>query len=705
MIPSALIEIGTEELPVGTLDVFYAQAPANLRSILTRYRLEFKSLRIEATSRRLAFFIEELNPKQREDKTTLLGPAHEKAYDTEGKPTPALEGFLKSRAASLRDIQIKETPRGRYVAVEKIEKGEATAKILPRLGPELLSSFSFPKMMRWEPSGFRFPRPIRWIAALYGRNVIPFSVAGVKAGRLTRGHRFISDRAIPLKAADWKDYEKRLRSGHVILSREAREKMIARDLKKKFHQKYFDSNLVRETAHLVEEPFLFQAKFSGTYRDLPEEVLATCMKKYQKIFACRDPKGNLLNRFVAVLNGRRSGLDQIQHDYENVLESRLRDAQYFYEEDTKQPLEKKVLRLKELVFLGRLGTVEDRVKRLQELASDAAHLSGHPDWEGNLKRVALLSKTDLVSHMVGEFPELQGVMGREFAEEAGEPSEIVRAIGEQYLPKNLAEDYETVRKKLSPLGALFGIIDRLDLLVGAFGIHLGPTGSEDPYALRRAGGVLVKLVRSFSFRFPLGKLIEKSYDAFQVKLDLSRDEAVSRLKEFLKDRVVFELQAKGGTRPYEILQGVMKSSFDDLTDVFERTEILSGLFARNPKVFFKTSKVIERTSNILKGVKESLNSVDPGLFQEPLEKKLFELLREKGPALEGSLEKKDYETVTRLYGETFFDPLHEFFDGVMVNVEDAPLRRNRQALMKQINALYTEKVADLSLLTEVRESS
>ena len=705
MIPSALIEIGTEELPVGTLDVFYAQAPANLRSILTRHRLEFKNLRVEATPRRLAFFIEELNPKQREEKSTLLGPAHEKAYGPDGKPTLALEGFLKSRGASLREVQIKETPRGRYLAVEKIEKGEATAKILPRLIPELLNSFSFPKMMRWEPSGFRFPRPIRWIAALYGRNVISFSVAGVKAGRLTRGHRFLSNRPIPLKSADWKDYEKRLHSNHVVLSLKAREEMIARDLKKKFHQKEFDSDLVREAAQLVEEPFLLQAKFSGTYRDLPEEVLATCMKKYQKIFACRDPKGSLSNRFVAVLNARRSGLGQIQHDYENVLESRLRDAQYFYEEDTKQSLEKKVPRLKELVFLGRLGTVEDRVKRLQELASHAARLANHPEWETSLKLVALLSKADLVSHMVGEFPELQGVMGREYAQEAGEPPEIVRAIGEQYLPKNLAEDSETVRRKLSPLGALFGVTDRLDLLVGAFAVHLDPTGSEDPYALRRAGGVLVKLIRSFAFRFPLGKLIEASYDAFRVKLDLSRDQAVQRLQEFLKDRVAFELQTKAGTRSYEILQGVMKSSFDDLADVFERYGILSGLFAKNPKVFFKTSKVIERTSNILKGVKESLNSVDPGLFQEPLEKKLFELLREKGPALEGSLEKKDYETVTQLYGETFFDTLHEFFDRVMVNVEDAPVRRNRQALMKQINALYTEKVADLSFLTEVRESS
>ena len=703
MVPSVLIEIGTEELPMGALNVFYSQAQTNLRTLLGRYRLEFKNARAEATPRRLALFIEELNPKQREDKTTLMGPAQDKAYDSEGKPTLALEGFLKSRGASLRDVQVKETPRGRYVAIEKIEKGEATAKILPRMIAELLNSFSFPKMMRWEPSGFRFPRPIRWITTLYGRNVIAFTLAGVKAGRLTRGHRFLAPRSISLKAADWKEYEKKLRSASVILSLKTREEIIANNLKKKFHQKDFDYDLVHETAHLVEEPFLVQAKFSGTYRDLPEEVLATCMKKYQKIFSCRDPKGHPMNRFVAVLNGRRSGLGEIQRDYENVLGSRLRDAQHFYEEDTKQPLEKKVARLKEIVFLGRLGTLEDRVKRLEELASVAARLSDHPEWEASLKRVAFLSKADLVTHMVGEFPELQGIMGREYAEGSGEPAEIVRAIGEQYLPKNLAEDYETVRKKLSPLGTLFGIIDRLDLLVGAFGIHLDPSGSEDPYALRRAGGVLVKLIRSFSFRFPMDKLIAESHETFKVKLDLSREEAVKKLKEFLKERVTFELQVKVGARPYEILQGVMKSSFSDLADVFERYEILNGLFSRNPKIFFKTSKVVERTSNILKGAKEAIHAIDPNLFQEPLEKELFKLIQEKGPALKGSLEKKDYETVTRLYGETFFDPLHDFFDRVMVNVEDLSIRRNRQALMKQINNLYTDQVADLSLLTRVRE--
>lgn len=700
---SALIEIGTEEMPVASLDIFYHQAVRNSEAILRKHRLDFKEVIAEATPRRLVLFIRDLGPKQKAEKTTLLGPAHDKAYDAQGKPSPALEGFLRSRGASLGDIRIEDTPRGRYVALDRIQKGEPTAKLLPGLITEILNSFSFLKTMRWEKSGFRFPRPIRWIAALYQDKVIPFTLAGLKAGKVSRGHRFLSKKAWSVKKADWEKYQSALRSEHVILSLRERERIITADLKKKFKQKEFDTDLVHETAHLVEEPFLIQGKFSGTYRDLPEEVLATCMKKYQKVFALRNAQGNLENRFVAVLNGRRGGLDAIRQGYENVLGSRLRDAQYFYEEDTQEPLEKKVPRLKELMFLGRLGTVEDRIHRLKKLAGDFASSSGHPEWKGVLERIALLSKADLVTHMVGEFPELQGIMGREYAREGGESEEIARAIGEQYLPKNLAEDYRNVAKKLSPPGALFGMADRLDLLVGAFGIALDPTGSEDPYALRRAGGVFVKLVRAHSFHFSLSKLIQESHRSFKIKLDLSEEALTARLIEFFKERVVFELELKAGTRPYEILQGVMKSSFDDLGDVLERFEILSHLFSKNPKAFFKTSKVVERTGNILKGAKEAASQIDPNLFQEPLEKELFKLIQEKGPALKGSLDKKDYEAVTRLYGETFFDPLHDFFDRVMVNVEDGSIRRNRQALMKQINNLYTDQVADLSLLTQVRE--
>jgi glycyl-tRNA synthetase beta chain len=706
---SLLIEIGTEEFPLPSLDVFYASGKELVEKMLLKNRLESAGVRIEATPRRLVFFIANLSPKQREERTTILGPAYDKAYDPQGKPTQALEGFLRAQKVSRKEIRVQETPRGRYVALEKVHKGEATVKLLPRVIRELLVAFAFPKTMRWEATGFRFPRPIRWAVVLFGRKAVSFSLAGIKTGRTSFGHRFLAPRPFIVREANWKSYEKELSSRHVVISVEEREALIVKGLRQKFHQKDFDTDLVHEAASLVEAPFLVGGKFSGTYRDLPEEVLATCMKKYQKIFASRDERGHLQNRFIAVLNGRRSGLARIQEDYENVLESRLRDAHYFYDEDTKLPLENKVVRLKELVFLGRLGTMEDKVNRLRELAADLARLAARNDLAVNLERIAFLSKADLVTHMVGEFPELQGVMGREYAQSAKESEEIVRAIGEQYLPKNLGEDYRHLAKKMSLLGAFFGIMDRIDLLVGAFGSGLEPTGSEDPYALRRAGGALVKLVRAFSIHFPLfdliGKNVElyKTYGAYPKGLNTDFAGLNQKVRDFLKDRVAFELQVKPGTRPFEILQGVVKSSFDDLADVFTRFEVLAELSSKHPKAFFKTSKIVERTANILKGVKEPVNSVDPNLFQVPLERELFGILEKREAELKAALEKRDYETITRLYGDVFFDSLHHFFDEVMVNVEDQTVRRNRLALMKRINVLYTEGVADLSVLTQVKE--
>ncbi len=704
---SALIEIGVEELPVGVLDIFYAHAAENTRKIFSKQRLDFKAVQIDATPRRLSFFIEDLASKQKEDRNVILGPSHDKAYDDAGKSTAALEGFLKGHHAAIGDIQIKETPRGRYIALEKIQKGETTTKLLPRLVPEILASFPFPKMMRWEKTGFRFPRPIRWAVVLYGKSVLSFSLAGVKTGRVTYGHRFLAPRSLSIPKADWKDYRKRLRSAHVILDGEERKAVIQKGLQKKFHQKDFDADLVRETAHLVEEPFLMRGKFSGTFRDLPEEVLTTCMKKYQKIFVCRDGQGKLLNWFIAVLNGRRSGLTRIQHDYENVLVSRLRDAQYFYDEDTKEPLEKKASRLQEIVFLGRLGTMAERVHRLRELAGKFASLLRGVDFQEKFKqaaeRAAFLSKVDLTTHMVYEFPELQGIIGARYASESGESEAVVAMIEKQYQPKSLTEDYTTIDISKHPYAWLFGIVDRIDLLVGAFGIRLEPTGSEDPYALRRAGGVLVKLVRALGLHFSIRKLIEESYVTYKIKPDLSCEEVTAKLLDFLKERVVFELRVKPGTKAYEILQGVMKSSFDNLADVFERHKILLGLSTEQPEAFLRTSKVVERTGNILKGVKESLTSVNRDLLKEEIEKKLYDLVQEEKNFFRQSLESRNYAAVTKRYGEKFFDNLNDFFDQVMVNVEDSQIRRNRQALMRDINTLYTTGVADLSLLTQVKE--
>jgi len=697
-----LVEIGTEELPLSALDVIYSDLKKAGKEVLATHRLAFKDIFVEATPRRIAFFVENLAPRQEDRDLEWSGPSYEKSYDGQGNPTPALEGFLKSKGVTLKDIQIKETPKGRFVVAKKKEKGKTAREILPQILVAIFTSLPFPKTMRWDASGFRFPRPIRWIVALLDHQVIPFELADVKPSRQSFGHRFLSPKPFTVPKADWGVYKTLLKKAHVILSLAQREDIIRTGLHQ-LNQKNFDEDLVHTTAQLAEAPFLIRAGFSSTYLDLPSEVLASCMKKNQKIFACYDAKGHLVSHFAGVLNGKRRGLIKIREDYENVLESRLRDARYFYDLDTKKPLEEKLASLDQLVYLGKLGNMREKAQRLEALAENFAGLVGRDDLKESLKRAARLCKMDLLTQMVYEFPDLQGIMGREYALESGEKEDVALAIGTQYLPKNLTEKFDHLKKQIIPLGALLGLIDRLDLLVGAFGTGLEPTGSQDPFALRRAGGIFVKLVRAFGFHFSLSEAVDASVSLYGKILDRSAEELKKRLNRFFQDRMAFELQVEPGTRAHEILQAVSRSQFDDLADVFKRFEVLKRMCEEDPKAFLKAAKVVERTANILKGAKGEIPAVRKEFFQEPLEGELYRLLEEKSAEISQALERRDYERATSRFGQIFYEPLHKFFDKVMVNVEDAQIRANRQALMKQIYNLYAERLADLSVLSRMDE--
>jgi len=537
--------------------------------------------------------------------------------------------------------------------------------------------------------------------ALLDKKVLPLRLADVRAGRTSYGHRFLSPKVWTLKQADWKPYLKSLKRVHVILELEERKRKIRTALKQRFQQRTVDEDLVHTTAQLVEEPFFLAGTFSKTYLELPGEVLASCMKKNQKIFACYGPNNKMMSRFVAVLNGKRPALARIRADYENVLESRLKDARYFYDADTREPLESKQGLLEQITYLGKLGNMRDKTGRLEKLAHQFSQMLGRDDLAEDLKRTASLSKADLMTQLVFEFPDLQGIVGREYALESGEKEAVARAIGGQYLPKNLAEDYRQLKKSMTPLGAIFGIVDRLDLLAGAFGTGLEPSGSQDPFALRRAGGSIVKLVRAFRFHFSLSEAVNAAAGLYGSVLDLPPEVLREKLAKFLEERMIFELQPKTGSRSHEILQAVIKTSFEDMADAVDRYEVLNGLFEKEPQTFFKAAKVVERTGNILKGAPVQAGKIDPGLLQHPLEKELYRLLERHSGGIEEVLGRRDYEKTTRMIGDIFAGPLHDFFEQVMVNVEDTAIKKNRQALMAAINRPYTEKLADLSILSRI----
>lgn len=697
--PNLLIEIGTEELPAGSLDVIYDELALKLRQKLVDERIAFSEVKVEATPRRIVMFVQGIASIQQDRELEISGPSYEKAYSPEGKPTPVLEGFLKSKQAGEKDIEIRETPKGKYIFLHKKEKGKALPSLLPELIKGLLASLSFPKLMRWESTNFRFPRPIRWLVALLDAKKIPITLADIKSSNHSFGNRFLAPQTFVIPKADWKTYVSLLKKRHVILSLEARETLVRSALRTRFGQKQIDEELVRINAHLVEEPFFLKGDFSQGYLELPAEVLASCMKKNQKIFACYDAKGLLKNHFVAVMNGKRNGLAKIQADYENVLDSRLKDARYFYEMDTEETFEKKKPVLGQLVYLGKLGSMLDKTERLEKMAAVLADAAGSSQFSGDLARAACLSKIDLVTHLVYEMPDLQGIVGREYAKEAKEKSEVAAAIGTQYLPKNLAEDYRQVKKEMSLLGALFGIIDRLDLLVGAFGTGIEPTGSQDPFALRRAGGTVVKLIRAFNIPFSLGQVMDSNIALYADRLT-KKDDLKPRLMRFLQDRVSFELGVKPGTRPFEILQAVMRASFEDIADVFLRFEVLSKI---DFKILAKAAKVIQRTANMLKGYGKMPGEPKEELLVEAEEKKLFELIGTRMKEVADPIEKKEYAEATQLFADIFLSPVHDFFERVLVNAEDAALRENRMALVAKISRLFTGKLADLSVLSRIDE--
>lgn len=697
--PNLLIEIGTEELPLDSLDVLDSHLKDRFTAALKSARLTLDSVEVKTTPRRIAIGVKNLSAKQSDHVLEFSGPSAEQAYSADGAPSPALEGFLKSKGAKLSDVQIKETPRGRFISVQKKETGKPAAQVIAQILKDTLSALPFPKMMRWEPSGFRFPRPIRWLVFLLDKRLVPCQIADVKSAATSYGHRFLAPGTFKILSADWAVYEKNLIKRHVILDLASRQSKIREQLASQYGQKNPDEELLHTVSQLVEEPFFLTGGFKSDYLKLPEAVLATCMKKNQKIFACRDAQGHVKNQFVAILNGRRGNLARIRSDFENVLESRLKDAQYFYQEDTKASLESKVEALSQIIYLGKLGTLKDKTQRIEKLSRVFAGKSGYPDLEKDLARAAHLSKADLMTRLVFEMPELQGVVGGEYAARSGEKSEVAAAIATQYLPKNLTEDFKNLKKSIGLLGAMLGVVDRFDHLVGAFGLGLDPTGSQDPFALRRSAGVLVKLIRSHKLSFSFRELLESATQGYGSALKIPPQEISKKLTVFLQDRVIFELGVSAGTRSYEILQAVLKAGSDDWAHVFARFEALVQLEQKDPDVFYKAAKVMERPANILKGFKGNVGTVDSSKLVEESEKQLFEILKSKGGLVLAAGKEQNYEKSTRILAENFSEILHVFFSKVLVNAEDAEICRNRHALMKQVFDLYGSSVADLSVLS------
>jgi glycyl-tRNA synthetase beta chain len=685
-----LLEIGTEEIPARFMEAALAQLKELAEKTLAEERISFEQVLVYGTPRRLALMVKELVEKQQDRVEEVKGPARKAAFDSEGLPTKASQGFARSQGILVEDLEIRHTPGGDYVFALKRMQGRPTPEVLREVVPGFITGLNFPKPMRWGYGEMRFARPIHWLVALYGNEVIPFELGALQSGRTTYGHRFLGQGAIVLDKAD--DYLSRLEENYVIADQVVRQELIWKQIQELAVQVGGrvdpDAELLEEVTYLLEYPTALCGKFEDKYLELPEEVLITPMREHQRYFPVRDNSGQLLAKFITVRNGTGDHLDLVREGNEKVLKARLADARFFFEEDLRVPLEQNFKKLEKIVFQESLGMVSDKVQRIRTLSNYVAvELGWSPDQIADLDRAAFLAKTDLVTNMVYEFPELQGLMGAEYARRNGEKVEVAQAIFEHYLPRQAGDVLPSTE-----LGMVVSLADKLDTIVGCFGVGIQPTGSQDPYALRRQVLGICRIILEWGLEISLRDLIDKAYqlyaDAGQVKMKLNREQVLQETMEFFKLRLRNILNDRDIS--YDVLDSVLAVGIDNLADL-NRRAVGVQVFRQRPE-FVDLITAYTRTHNLARHAETE--TVEIASFVEDVEIRLFEALTRAQAEVMDCLAQKDIARALESIA-TLRAPIGDFFEGVMVMVEDPVVRRNRLALLKQVSSLSVG-IADFS---------
>lgn len=682
-----LLEIGVEEMPARFLDPALAELKELATAALKEHRLTFKRLISCGSPRRITLLVEGLAGSQESLEMEVKGPAVKVAYK-DGVPTRAAAGFAAGQGVEVADLVVKPVGQVDYIFAVRREAGRPTAEVLPAIVPGLITGLHFPKPMRWGDLEFRFARPIRWIVALFGTDIIDFEFAGLKTGRITYGHRFLSKKPVVLAAPA--EYLDKMKDNYVMVDVQERRNEIWRQVTALAAsvEGFVEENedLLNEVNNLVEYPTALMGEFSADYLKLPKEVLVTPMREHQRYFPVVDAEGRLMAKFIAVKNGAADHLDIVRAGNEKVLRARLADADFFFREDLKTPLAGKVPELKKIVFQESLGTVYDKAMRVKELAG---YLAGIFDAGGEENKTALraaeLAKADLVTNMVYEFPELQGYMGREYAQLSGEGKEVADAIFEHYLPRFAGD-----RLPETLPGKILSIADKMDTIVGCFAIGIQPTGSQDPYALRRQALGISNIILEAKTGFSLEKLIGTSYNCYEgkVQLKLTINEVKEEIAEFFKQRIKGILDDRGYS--YDTVDAVLTTGYDDLCDVILRAGALAD-FRQEPD-FANLLTAFIRANNLSKNA--GTLQVDPSVLEDPSEVQLYQLLSAVREKAKTYLRQQDYRSLLSAIA-TLQAPLDRFFTSVMVMVDDQKLRDNRLALLANLAALV-KQVADLS---------
>lgn len=683
-----LLEIGTEEIPARFMPPALAELEASVEELFSRERLQAGSVKAYGTPRRLVLYVEDLDEIQADLEEEIKGPPLKAAFDQEGKPTKAAQGFARGQGIDVADLKVIEVGGNPYVFAVKHLEGRETSALLPDLIPQLIKSLTFPKPMRWGSNEVRFARPIRWLVSLFGKEEIKCSYAGVNSGRLSRGHRFLSSGSVDIPAAQ--DYFERLWDAYVVVDHNKRREMIWKQVTELAASEggtvQEDPALLEQITFLLEYPTALCGSFSENYLEVPKEVLVTSMREHQRYFPVFDKEGRMLAKFITLRNGNDEYLDVVREGNEKVLRARLADAEFFYNEDRKTPLAEKIDKLKNVVYQEQLGTVYEKCSRLQKLVAFMAEKLGlEAEVNEAVCRAAYLAKADLVTSMVIEFPELQGIMGSYYSAYDGEGEAVSQALREQYLPRFSGD----VLPETYP-GALLSIADKMDNIVGSFGLGHQPTGSQDPYALRRQALGICNIILKFNLNLTFSELFRETYNQYAKKVEFSLTvaEVEKAVMEFIRQRVI-NIMEDSGLR-YDTVLAAIAAGWNNLPDVVNRAQALSQF--RKDADFEALLTGFTRASNLAK--KAQTEVIDPALFQEEAESKLYTALQDISVKAKGQIASGNYLLALREISGLRKD-IDSFFEAVMVMVDDEGVRNNRLALLAAVSG-FMGSVADLS---------
>ena len=677
-----LFEIGTEEIPARFIAKTKADMKGYLEKTLKELHIEYKSIELKCTPRRFVVVIDELAENQATVEEELKGPAKKIAFDENNNPSKALLGFLKGKDISPEEVYFKTVGKDEYAHIKLTKEGQAVKGLLKDIFEGMIKSTTFPKSMRWGGKNIRFVRPIRYFVCLMDEEVIDFEIEGIKTGNITKGHRFLGSSEIVITTPD--EYEAKLKENFVILDDEQRKSLILEQCKAVADSLggtlMMDEDLLEEVNYIVEYPTAFYGEFDESYLSLPKEAIITPMKEHQRYFPVLDADGKLLNKFITVRNGDSYAIDNVKRGNEKVLDARLSDALFFYHEDTKKPLEAYVERLDTIVFQQKLGTILDKTKRIQNLSEKIAKALALT--LPNLDRAAYLSKADLTTAMVFEFTELQGIMGRYYANLSNEPSEVAEAIYEHYLPRFAGDELPSTNE-----GIILALSDRLDSVAGFFAIGIQPTGSQDPYALRRQALGILNIMMEKKLDVRLFDLLDLALENFDFE-DMDKQSVKSDLMSF------FELRLKNlftdmGIR-YDVVDAIINIEDSNPFDLLIRAKDLDAWVKNNSVT--EALQTFSRISNISK--EAIAGKVDEALFAHDSEAKLNTAYNSIKAEVEAMLARREYVKALELL-ISIKDSVDAFFDSVMIMDENMDIRANRLAMLSNIRTTM-ESVADLS---------